>query len=125
MINSWNMASVLLIILGGVHSILGERLIIGPILHKNVHKTFGSEFLTKRTLRLAWHMASVFMWVCAALSHFAKDWEAFAQKQLSLTFLIAFGIATLLGIIGTKGRHLSWIVFGSLTYIFTSIFISL
>ncbi len=59
--NTWFILAFAVTILVGLnHSILGEKFIINPLQNfQNLPPIFGSDLLTKRTLRFAWHLYSL------------------------------------------------------------------
>jgi len=103
--------SILLLIIGIAHSYLGERYILVRLFRReDLPKLFGGDEFTKNTLRFAWHVTTVAWWGFAAiLFHLAQAEEntSAVGKIIGVTFLIHFVIALL----GSKGRHLSWVVF--------------
>lgn len=107
-------SGILMVVMGIVHSIVGEKKIIGPIQHaEELPKVRGSIRGTKQTLRFAWHVTSVLGWGAgvilfyyATLTAFAAD-QIFVLKTLSVTFFICF----LVSLIGSRAKHPSWIIF--------------
>jgi len=103
--------SILLFLIGIAHSYLGERYILIRLFQrKDLPKLFGGDEFTKNTLRFAWHLTTVAWWGFAAiLFHLAQAGESsgVVGNVIGITFLIHFVIA----ILGSKGRHLSWVVF--------------
>jgi hypothetical protein len=107
-------SGVLIIAMGIAHSIIGERSIIGPIQKTEVLPSVrGSITFTKRTLRFAWHVTSVFGFGIAIIllhygrfSTFNSD-QIFVLRTLSLTLFISF----LVSVIGARAKHPSWIIF--------------
>lgn len=118
-------AAALLVGMGLFHSILGERYIIVRLLRRDLPKLFGSDWFTRRTLRFAWHLTTVAWWALAVVllvlaDHFGGPAPATAPlttgsdplrtighvvaATLAIHSVVAFG--------GTRGRHLSWVVFG-------------
>ena len=111
--NIWFLcAFIVTILVGLIHSILGERFIINPLQSfTNLPKIFGSDLLTKRTLRFAWHLTTIawfslasFMLMLALRRQLSIP---FISAALSLTFTVSF----LISLIGSRGRHFSWIMF--------------
>lgn len=109
-------ASILAILIGIIHSILGERLILIPLLKKELPQILGSDWITKRTLRFAWHVTSICWWGMAFIT------LLFASKPLDLTsifvlhvFAVVFFLSFLISLIGGRGRHFSWYVFLAIT----------
>ncbi|MES2823518.1 MAG: hypothetical protein V4732_07950 [Pseudomonadota bacterium] len=103
--------SILLLIIGVAHSYLGERYILVRLFRrKDLPKLFGGDEFTKNTLRFAWHLTTVAWWGFAAiLFYLAQSGEGTHSVGyiIGVTFLIHFVIALL----GSKGRHLSWVFF--------------
>jgi hypothetical protein len=106
------LAAVLAVLIAIAHSYLGERYILIRLLRReNLPKLFGGTQFTKNTLRFAWHLTSV-AWVglAAALVVLAES-EGVSAPRLARVVSVTFGVSALLALIGSKGRHLSWIVF--------------
>ena len=111
-------AALLAIAIGAVHSILGERYIIRPILRRaDLPQLFGDDSFTRQTIRFAWHLTTVAWFGLAAIlivlsgpfiSIRVGDGVVFA---IALTFLVT----TIVALAGSRGRHLSWVVFAAIT----------
>ncbi len=106
-------AAALALALGLAHSALGERYIIRRLLRRpDLPRLFGSDELTKRTLRFAWHLTSVAWWgmaaVFVALARPAGDATA---SRVALLLAATFGVSGALALLGSRGRHPSWLVF--------------
>ncbi|OIQ26520.1 hypothetical protein [uncultured Vibrio sp.] len=106
------LSAILLVIVAFVHSFLGERFILSRLFKRdNLPHLFGSDDFTKRTLRFAWHLTSVawlgFSFILIALAQPELD-RTFMARIISLTFFVHF----LVSIFGSKGKHLSWVLFG-------------
>ena len=53
-------AAGLILALGAVHSILGERYILSRLFRRSdLPRLFGSDLFTRRTLRFAWHLTTL------------------------------------------------------------------
>lgn len=104
-------ASILLLMIGIAHSYLGERYILIRLFRReDLPKLFGGDEFTKNTLRFAWHLSTVAWWGFAAiLLHLAQSGTANGSvgNIIGVTFLAHFLVALL----GSKGRHLSWVLF--------------
>jgi hypothetical protein len=107
-------SGVLTIFMGIAHSIIGEALILRPLQKTDgLPAVRGSVRATKSTLRFTWHVTSVFgfgssiilLYYCSR-QEFSAD-QIFVLRILSLTNFVSFLVA----IIGSGGRHLSWLVF--------------
>lgn len=101
----------LLFVVGFAHSYLGERYILIRLFRRGeLPKLFGGTEFTKNTLRFAWHLTTVAWWGFATiLLHLATSPPnpVLVGNIIGVTFLTHFGMA----LIGSKGRHLSWVIF--------------
>lgn len=111
-------AGILCILLGIIHSILGERLIFS-----NSHSTDDTKpkpskhdiFKTYRGILWAtWHLASIFGWsIGIILLKLSAHTQEMDEKWITLLihpFIFAMFGGTVLVIVGTKGKHPGWIV---------------
>jgi hypothetical protein len=97
-------ALVLAILLAAAHSYLGERyLLIRLFRREDLPKLLGSTEFTTRTLRFAWHLTSI-AWIGLAAAVVAPGRVA----EIAGATFAASGLAAL---VGSRGRHLAWIVF--------------
>lgn len=105
------LAALLVIGIGIAHSYLGERYILVRLFRrKDLPKLFGSDDFTVRTLRLAWHLTTVAWWGFAAILILLANPPVNTGTVgfiIGTTFLLHFAIA----IYGSRGKHLSWLVF--------------
>lgn len=108
--NSWLfVASVLAALASCAHSYLGERYILIRLFRRtDLPSLFGSDVFTKRTLRFAWHLTSI-AWVGAAVSFWVlgRGDASGGLQVLSATFFATAAVTA----IGSRGRHLAWLVF--------------
>lgn len=112
MSSSLVVAAVLAVLIAIVHSSLGERYILVRLLRReNLPKLFGGVEFTKNTLRFAWHLTSVAWCGLAAVLVVLAGSEGVSAPRLARVVSITFGVTALLALVGSKGRHLSWIVF--------------
>ncbi len=101
-------AASLLVLCGLVHSILGEHYILRRLFKRdNLPQLFGSDQFTKGTLRFAWHITSLAWFGFAALLVLMPD-----AKILLFTVSIVFAGSGIFSAYYTRGKHLSWLVFG-------------
>ena len=101
-------AAVLIALLGLAHSVLGERYILIRLFRRDLPKLFGGTEFTRRTLRFAWHITTVFTWGMAAL--LLQLDGAPTPESLARTLGWTFLVSGVLPLVHTRGRHLSWIV---------------
>ena len=106
-------AAFLAFAIGVAHSYLGERFIISPILRrKDLPKIFGSEWLTKRTLRFAWHLTTLAWWGFAAqMFLLASAPSPSDRRAILLCISLTFAASAVLSGTFSRGKHFSWIVF--------------
>lgn len=95
-----------LVVLAVLHSLLGERRLLGPLFARELPREalpLGRAF-TERTLRFAWHLLSV-AWLALA-------WIAARADVAVLTavgcMLLASGA---LALVSSRGRHFAWALF--------------
>jgi hypothetical protein len=104
-----HLAAVLAIVMGLLHSVLGERYILIPLFRRtDLPRLFGSSARTTRTLRFAWHVITV------ALCGFAAMLVLLGQGKLdahSVARVIGITLiaAGMLPLVITRGWHLSWL----------------
>ena len=105
-------AAGLMVLLAAAHSYLGERyLLIRLFRRTDLPKLFGGTQFTRRTLRFAWHITSVFaLGFAALLAGLASPGGDPARLALGVSSAMsaACGVVAL---VGSRGRHPSWIVF--------------
>ncbi len=109
-------AATLAIAIGIVHSYLGERFILMRLFRQPLPKLFGSDHFTKQTLRFAWHVTTV-AWVGFAFLLIALN-----RGELSASYALnvigaTFAITGTIALFASRGKHLSWIVFGAIAAI--------
>ncbi|MGH1539408.1 MAG: hypothetical protein ACRBHB_03205 [Arenicella sp.] len=109
-------AAVLCFLIGAIHSVLGERYILVRLFRRdNIPHLFGSDFFTKRTLRFAWHITTIACWGFAYLLWMIGQNPDNLAKIVLLTIAVVFFISGVFSFGFTRGRHLSWIVFWTIT----------
>ena len=107
-------SAILTVLMGIVHSLLGERWIFSPLRNKwDLPALQGSVSATKRTLRFTWHITTVLGFGIAAILFSYASLPSLGPEQLlvlrilAISYLVSFVVA----LVGSKGRHPSWIVF--------------
>lgn len=102
---------MLLIVVAAAHSLLGERYILQRLFTRdNLPKLFGSDDFTKRTLRFAWHITSVAWFGMAALLVSLVHKSPYSEVPYQI-IAVTFAVTGLISFIGSRGKHLPWIVF--------------
>jgi hypothetical protein len=105
-------AAALALALAVAHSYLGERWILIPLLRKDdLPRLLGSSELTKRTLRLAWHITSVCGLGFAALLVALASPGGAAGRTQAQVIAATFALCGVVALAGSRGRHPSWIAF--------------
>ncbi len=105
-------AATLAILTAGAHSYLGERyLLIRLFRRTDLPKLLGGTEFTKRTLRFAWHLTSIAWLGFAALLVSLGRGGGGTLAELSWVVCGTFVVSSLVALIGSRGRHLSWVVF--------------
>lgn len=116
-------AAALLLLIGIVHSWLGEKYILMRLLRRDdLPKLFGGTAFTRRTLRWAWHLTTVAWWGFAALLLLLAN-PPLQAASVGIVISIIFTLHGLIALVGSRGQHLSWIVFlaiGLCTYLASS-----
>jgi hypothetical protein len=105
-------AAVLVTLLAAAHSYLGEVYILMRLFRREgLPKLFGGVEFTRRTLRFAWHLTSVaWLGLAALLVAPASQPDASGRTQARL-IAVTFGVSGLIALVGSRGRHLAWVVF--------------
>ena len=93
-----------------VHSVVGEKLLIVPLLKGDVPPFLGSVKLARRTLRMAWHLTTVVWFGIAALLVVLAN-PAVDLRSTVPAVLVGVCVAmTALSLVVTRGTHLlSWV----------------
>lgn len=106
------LAAALLALTAIAHSALGERYILRRLFRRaDLPHLFGSDQFTRRTLRFAWHITSI-AWLGLAGVLIVLAGNAAPPRDTLLRVVAAtFGISAVTAALGSRGRHLSWIVF--------------
>ena len=108
------LASILTILTGAAHSVLGELLILRHMANfEKVPSLLGSVELTKRTLRFTWHLPTILAsGMALILLRYAHlpilgEGEMFVIRTISAAMLACSLVTLLL----SRGKHPGWIAF--------------
>jgi hypothetical protein len=105
-------AAILTVLLAAAHSYLGERYILIRLFRRgDLPKLFGGTRFTQDTLRLAWHVTSVAALGFAALLAALALPGGVEPWVHGWVIGATFAVSGLVALVGSRGRHLSWIVF--------------
>ncbi len=109
--NPWFLSSgILMIIVGLVHSVLGEYLIFSRMRASGLIPTDGGNLLRERHVRIlwaTWHLASVLGWAIAFVLIYAAS--AAVPALLITALVVACTASGILVLVGTRGKHPGWI----------------
>ncbi len=103
-------AAILVTITAGVHSILGERRLIGPLLSASQSGPgILQNELARRILRYAWHVTSL-SWIAeAAILIIAGTLLPLPQSRLIILVIgVSFLVMALISLALSRGRHIGW-----------------
>jgi len=106
------LASMLTFLLGLTHSILGERFFLGRLFKREMPENIGNEQFLNRTTRTAWHLTSI-AWIAIAVILAVLAFRSLDSTAIIIGRIIScfFLISSLVSLIGSRGRHLSWPIF--------------
>lgn len=107
-------AALLIVFIGVVHSWLGERRLLGPLLAPERRQgLLASSAFARQTLRFAWHITTIAWWgIGAALIALALSPPLDRQGRLVLgTIAATFLVTGTVTLVTSRGRHLAWPVF--------------
>jgi hypothetical protein len=106
-------AATLLCCTAVAHSYLGERFILIRLLRRSdLPRLLGDDDFMKQTLRLAWHITSVVGFGFAALLVIiASHPVSVFSRKMTDVIAITTALSGLVALVGSRGRHLSWIAF--------------
>ena len=110
------MAIGLILFIGLAHSYLGERYILVRLFRRPLPKLFGSDEFTRRTLRFAWHITTI-AWLGFAAVLWQVHVDGASHSSLLGVVGTVFGISAIVALLASRGRHLSWLVFGAISVI--------
>jgi hypothetical protein len=79
-------------------------------------KLFGDDTFTRRTIRFAWHLLSVAWFGFAAVLTLAYL-DSVTTPALLEVIGITFAVTAATALLASRGRHLSWLVFGAISII--------
>ncbi|MGH8178659.1 MAG: hypothetical protein ACREV5_20570 [Steroidobacter sp.] len=107
-------AGVLALVVGVVHSVLGEILIFRQLRNRSLVPAMPAPPVKERHVRIiwaSWHVVTVFGWAFGAvllqLSSASNDQSAEALAVNAAIF--AFAAGSFLVLVGAKGKHPGWI----------------
>jgi hypothetical protein len=108
-------AAALIFGIGLAHSYLGEKYILIRLFRRdNLPRLFGGDQFTKQTLRFAWHLTTAAWWGFGAILWVLATADASPTDPLILRSIsLVFATHCVVALAASRGRHLSWVVFGA------------
>jgi len=106
-------AALLAITIGLIHSYLGEKYILTRLFRQPLPKLFGDDRFTKQTIRFVWHLLTV-AWFGFVAIIFLLDSAQASRSNLLIVVGTTFATTGLVALVASRGKHLSWIVFGAI-----------
>jgi len=107
--------SFLLIVIGLVHSYLGEKYILIRLFKReNLPKLLGSDWFTKRVLRFAWHITTLAWWGFAVILYFLSQPSENLRSEILITIAVVFALSGFVSLFFSHGKHVSWLFFFSI-----------
>lgn len=106
-------AAMLAIGIGFVHSCLGEKYILIRLFRQPLPRLFGDDHFTRQTIRFVWHILSIAWFGFAAiliLLHFGEP----SRSSLLNVVGVVFAVTGIIALVASRGKHLSWVVFGAI-----------
>lgn len=112
----------LALVLGGIHSILGEFLIFRHLKESYIFSDDESSKLKKRylnTLWSTWHLVTIFGWGFGAIL-IVLSFSEFPERALNdilLVVSVTFLVSAVYWLFGTKGKHPAWIILAFISFL--------
>jgi len=105
-------AAGLALVVGLVHSIVGEFMIFRRLRQQSLIPTNGGNILLERHVRIlwaSWHVLTVFGALIAFLLLHLAAIPAADRRGLGGAIVLAMILGSLLVLVGTRGRHPGWV----------------
>jgi hypothetical protein len=104
--------AILLVLVGAMHSVLGGRNLISPLLaREDFPIVLGSQRNGRLTLWFGWHALTLFWWAQAYVLWRMADDMTHAGQATLISWATACALIGLIALIVSKGKHLSWVFF--------------
>ena len=108
-------AGLLCLLVGLIHSALGELLIFNKLRKGSLIPTIASKPLQERNIRIlwaTWHLASIFGWAMGAILILLSGTDLSSSKTIIHYIAISMLAAALLVLFATRAKHPGWIGLG-------------
>jgi Cu/Ag efflux pump CusA len=77
----------------------------------NLPKLLGSDWLTKRVLRFAWHLTTIAWWGFAVILYLLSTPSDNLRTEILITIAVIFALSGVVSLLFSRGKHLSWLFF--------------
>lgn len=105
-------AGLIIMTIGLIHSFLGERKLIRPLFQSTELSAY-----KRRLIRIAWHITTLFWFAISAQLFAMHFWPDKSFQSFLLIMSVTFGVSTVISLINSRGRHISWTGFGAATFL--------
>ncbi len=105
-------AGVLALIVGVVHSVLGELRIFSRLRRGSIIPTHGGDLLQQSNVRIlwaSWHVLTVFGWGLAAMLLWLALPSSPPQPFITQSITVSMLAGSALVLVGTRARHPGWV----------------
>ena len=112
--NYWFIAAAIVITSTGLlHSILGERLVLGPLSrHTEIPRLLGSRRFMMQVLRFTWHLTTIVLLGTATIAALiARSSAGEADEAVAGLLAVTYLLCALIAVVGSHGKHFSWVLF--------------
>lgn len=105
-------SAILLVLVGLMHSALGQRNLISPLLTREDFPTvLGSQRNGRLTLWFGWHALTLFWWAQAYVLWRMADDPSRAALVTLVSWAFACAVIGATALVMSKAKHLSWVFF--------------
>lgn len=105
-------SAILLVLVGLMHSVLGQRNLISPLLaREDFPVVLGSQRNGRLTLWFGWHALTLFWWAQAYVLWRMADDPSRAGPTTLVSLAIACALIGATALVVSKAKHLSWVFF--------------
>jgi hypothetical protein len=106
-------AAILVFAVAALHSVAGEILLLRPMRNENLPIMFGRTLLSKRTIRLVWHITTAFALLIGSMLAYLANLAILDQNSLFFIHLTAgiMFLCFLIALIVSRGQHPCWVAF--------------
>jgi hypothetical protein len=106
-------AAILVFAVAALHSVAGEMLLLRPMKNERLPVMFGMQFLSKRTIRLVWHLTTAFAVLIGIELAYLAGLHTLDQHAIFFIALTAISmfLCFLIAVLISRGQHPCWAAF--------------